>query len=114
MLLEGPRWRPNVSVPLVFEFEEAAKRECARGDLTDARIDAILDYLCAKASRREIFYLWRPFLRDPDDDLVLELAVESRCDFIITFNTRNFAGAERFGIRVVTPREFLKELREVS
>jgi predicted nucleic acid-binding protein len=50
---------------------------------------------------------WRPFLPDPKDDFVLELAVESRADFIITFNTRDFAGAERFGIRVLSPREFL-------
>jgi predicted nucleic acid-binding protein len=43
----------------------------------------------------------------------LELAVESRADFVLTFNTRDFAGAERFGIRVVSPREFLAIIEEV-
>ena len=44
---------------------------------------------------------------DPKDDFVLELAVESRADFLVTFNTRDFVGAERFGVRVISPREFL-------
>jgi hypothetical protein len=68
-----------------------------------------LDYLCSVATRREIFFLWRPFLRDREDDLVLELAVEASCDFIVTYNKRDFEGAEKFGIRVVTPKEFLEE-----
>jgi predicted nucleic acid-binding protein len=49
----------------------------------------------------------------PKDDFILELAVESRADFVLTFNTRDFAGAERFGIRVVSPREFLAIIEEV-
>jgi len=59
-----------------------------------------------------IFFLWRPFLPDPKDDFVLELAAESRADFVITFNTRDFAGAERFGVRVISPREFLAIMGE--
>jgi len=52
-------------------------------------------------------------LPDPRDDFILELAVESQCDFIITFNIRDFAGAERFGIEVITPQEFLRKLGEI-
>lgn len=52
---------------------------------------------------RRIFFLWRPTLRDPHDDTVLELAVEAAVDYLVTFNTRDFAGAERFGVRVITP-----------
>ena len=61
-----------------------------------------------------MFYLWRPTLRDSNDDLVLELAVAADCDAIVTFNQRDFAGVEQFGLRVVTPGEFLKEIGEAQ
>lgn len=51
---------------------------------------------------------------DPADDFILELAVESQCDYIITFNVRDFAGAENFGVEVITPKEFLRKLGEIS
>ena len=51
-----------------------------------------------------------PYLSDADDDMLLELAVAAQCDAIITFNVRDFVGAERFGLRVLTPREFLREI----
>ena len=72
----------------------------------------MLNFLCANAELRPVFFLWRPFLPDPKDDFVLELAVESRADFVITFNGRDFEGAERFGMRVVSPREFLAIIGE--
>jgi predicted nucleic acid-binding protein len=53
-------------------------------------------------------------LNDPKDDFVLELGVESGCDFIITFNIRDFIGVERFGLTAITPREFLKQIGEIS
>ena len=56
----------------------------------------------------EIFYLWRLFLKDQKDDLVLEVAVKSQSKYIITFNQKDFKGAERFGIEVLTPYAFLK------
>jgi len=59
-------------------------------------------------------FLWRPVLKDPKDDHVLELAVEASAQFIVTYNLRNFAGAEKFGIQVVTPKEFLKVIGELS
>jgi len=60
---------------------------------------------------QEIFFLWRPLLPDPADDHVLELAVAGQCDAIVTYNRRDFRGAERFGIGIVSPPEFLLELR---
>jgi len=90
-----------------------AKRQASVLGLSHSDIDDLLDYLCSVANLREIFFLWRPFLRDPRDDMVLELAVESECDAILTYNQRDFAGIEAFGIRVITPREFLKEIGEI-
>lgn len=54
-----------------------------------------------------IHFRLRPELSDPDDEFVLELAVVARCDFIVTHNLRDLRAAQRFGIRVVTPGEFL-------
>lgn len=70
----------------------------------------ILDFICGVARRQEVFFLWRPLLRDPKDDMVLELAVAAGCDAIITFNGRDFAGAGEFGVRVLAPKEFLTEI----
>lgn len=53
----------------------------------------------------------RPLLPGPKDDFVLELAVESRADFVFAFNTGDFVGADRFGVRVISPREFLAIIR---
>jgi predicted nucleic acid-binding protein len=76
-------------------------------------VDDILDFLCANSSLRPVFFLWRPLLPDFKDDLVLELAVESRAGFLLTFNARDFAGADR-GVRVIPPGEFLAILGEAS
>ncbi len=55
-------------------------------------------------------FLWRPQLPDPDDDLFLELAVSGQADAIVTYNQRDFLGSERFGIRVISPQELIKEI----
>lgn len=80
--------------------------------LSDDDIDSNLEFRCASANLRLIFFLRRPFLPDPKDHFVLELAVESRADFLVTFNAKDFVGAERFGIRIVTPWEFLAIIGE--
>jgi putative PIN family toxin of toxin-antitoxin system len=113
-LVGDERWRMNLSVPLVLEYEQTLKRVCAGGALSGGDVDDILDFLCANSSLRPIFFLWRPLLPDFKDDLVLELAVESQADFLLTFNARDFAGADRFGVRVIPPREFLAILGEAS
>ncbi|MBI5116360.1 putative toxin-antitoxin system toxin component, PIN family [Candidatus Poribacteria bacterium] len=108
MLLDRGDIEINISVPLIVEYEDAAKRIAREFGLTHADIDDILDYICSIAHRRKIHFLWRPFLKDPQDDHVLELAVESGCKIIVSHNVRDFSGAEQIGIRVVTPKEFLK------
>jgi putative PIN family toxin of toxin-antitoxin system len=113
MLIDGEKFETNISVPLILEYEDAAKRLIGEISLTARDIDNILDYVCAIANHRAIFYLWRPYLKDPKDDMVLEVAVTSHCDFIITYNQRDFQGAEQFGIRIVTAKEFLQEIGEL-
>ena len=99
-------------MPLVLEYEQTLKRICTGGGLSSSDIDHVVNFLCSNANLRPIFFLWRPLLPDPKDDFVLELAVESRADFVLTFNTRDFAGADRFGVRVISPREFLAIIGE--
>ncbi|MFM8830650.1 MAG: putative toxin-antitoxin system toxin component, PIN family [Spartobacteria bacterium] len=57
-----------------------------------------------------MFFTWRPTLSDPDDEIFLELAVAASATHIVTYNTNDFSRASRFGIRVVTPSELLKEI----
>jgi len=108
LLLADNAFVPNISVPLFVEYESVAKRTGLLSELDVSDINAILDYILIKSNIRKIFYLWRPFLKDQKDDLVLEVAVESQSEYIITFNTRDFSGCEKFGINIVTPYEFLK------
>jgi hypothetical protein len=71
------RFDIHLSVPLVLEYEDALSRQVAQGQVKQSVVDAVLDFHCRVARRHPIFFLWRPFLRDPCDDMVLELAVKS-------------------------------------
>ena len=113
-LIDSGKFEINISVPLILEYEDAAKRLLGEIPLTARNIDDILDHICQVANQRNIFYLWRPFLKDPKDDMVLELAVTANCDVIVTYNKEDFQGAEQFGLRRVTPKEFLQEIGELS
>jgi len=107
MSLKDDVYVSHISVPLFIEYESVVRREGLVENLTEKDIDTILDYFLSKSKIQKIFYLWRPFLKDPKDDLVLELAVKSQSKYIVTFNKRDFVGSEKFGIKAVTPYEFL-------
>jgi putative PIN family toxin of toxin-antitoxin system len=113
MLLVGTgRFDIHVSVPLVLEYEEVLLRQRLQLGLTQTDVVDIVDALCALATPHEIYFLWRPYLHDRKDELILELAVAARCDYIITYNKRDFSGVETFGIRVIDPRTFLQAIGE--
>jgi putative PIN family toxin of toxin-antitoxin system len=111
-LLAEEAFEISVSVPLVLEYEAVARRQARELGLTYADVDTVVDFVCRQARHCTIFYLWRPFLRDPNDDMVLEVAVEAQCEYIVTFNTQDFAGVEQFGLRTLTPGAFLAVLQE--
>jgi putative PIN family toxin of toxin-antitoxin system len=104
----------HLSVPLVLENEQVAKRQAKALGLSHEDIDDVLDYLCSVAVRHEIFFLWRPILRDPRDDMVLELAVSASCPTVVTYDKRDFEGAEKFGIDVETAKEFLQRIGDLT
>ena len=61
-------------------------------------------------SFQKIYFLWRPFLKDPKDDHVLEVAIASQTKTIVTHNIKDFKGSEQFGIRAISPKDLLKEI----
>lgn len=101
---------PCVSVGLLFEYEAVLKRPTTSLALSTADVDDVLDYLVASSRRQQTHFLWRPKLRDPSDDMVLEVAVAAGADPIVTFDARDFAGSGSFGVRAITPGEFLSTL----
>jgi putative PIN family toxin of toxin-antitoxin system len=109
-LVGSGRFGINLSVPLVLEYEEVLLRTESDIILLRSAIEDVLDYHCSVARHHEIFFLWRPYLKDPRDDMVLELAVKAGCQFIITYNLRDFAGCERFRVRPLPPAEFLRQI----
>ena len=103
-----------LSVGLVLEYEEVLERHRESAGLTSSDIRDLLDYLCAVGRHQTVFYLWRPALPDPDDDMVLEVAVAGECDGIVTFNVRDYPGVGKFGLWVETPKDFLKRIGVIS
>jgi putative PIN family toxin of toxin-antitoxin system len=113
-LVGRERFEIAVSAPLVLEYEDVLKRPDLRVGLSVDEIDAVLDYLCSVGERAEVFYLWRPLLSDPKDDMVLEVAVAGGCDTIVTFNERDFRDARQFGLEVMRPQAFLRRIGELK
>jgi putative PIN family toxin of toxin-antitoxin system len=101
-----------VTVPLVFEYEDVLKRE-PLGILTEAAED-VLDYICQVASKHNVYFMWRPYLRDAKDDMVLEAAVAAEATHIVTFNTKDFQGVGRFGVQALWPADFLLQIGALS
>jgi len=99
------------SVPLFLEYEDVLLRhtECLTPNPQD--VEAFLATLAAFVEPVEISYLWRPQLRDPKDDMVLEAAVNGRADVLVTHNMRDFRAAKTFQVAVVTPADGLNQLR---
>ena len=106
----GRRFEIALSVPLVLEYEDALLRASTATGLSQADVDALLDYFCSVGHQQSIFFLWRPLLPDPKDDLVLELAVAAGCRTIVTHNVRDFRGADGLGVTAQRPVEFLRSV----
>lgn len=117
LLVAGLKRRFTVlaSVPLIFEYEAALGRteHLRASGLSLHEVGVLLDAVAAIAEPVRLAYLWRPALRDPDDDMVLETAVNGSANAIVTFNVRDFTGpAQRFGIEVMRPGEMWERLRK--
>jgi len=113
-LLPSGRFSIAISVPLIIESEDVLRRGKLPTSISEKDISDFLDFLCYVGYRQDIFFLWRPFLPVSSDDLVLEVAVAGGCDAIITYNKRHFKNVEKFGLRILDPKEFLSEIGVIS
>lgn len=105
--------RPLASTALFLEYEDVLMRPetrlATKMDASD--VQGFLAALASVAEGVDVNFRWRPQLKDPKDELVLEAAVNGGADALVTHNVRDFrTAAPRFGLRVLLPRELLKEL----
>lgn len=111
--LPSPKWQPALSVPLFTEWQAVLTRaENLPQGVSEQHMLGFVDYVAACSHLQAIHYLWRPMLRDPDDDMVLECAAAAQCRFIVTHNVRDFAAAASLNIRAITPANFLALLEQ--
>lgn len=103
----------HLSVPLVLEYEEKLKEKRNKLGLSLSDIEDVIDYLCSSGIRHnDINFFWRPCLNDPDDEMILELGIHSKSDFIVTHNIKDFKKVKGFRIRAILPSDFLRMLQE--
>ena len=114
-LLPHPRFQICLSVAVYTEWQAVLSRpeHLPPGIDADTAL-GFLRYLVSLAHLQDIYFLWRPFLRDPDDDMVLECAVAAGCGYIVTHNIKDFRRTEQLGVQAITPAEFLQILKEKS
>jgi putative PIN family toxin of toxin-antitoxin system len=108
--IEKGKLKLVMSTTLLFEYEDILKRDQIVLGLSDGEVEKILDFLCLQSEHQKIYFLWRPRLPDPKDDHLLELAIASGTKLIVTHNTRDFKGAETFGVKPITPKELMEEI----
>ena len=115
-LFESGQQGSVVSIPLVIEYEDVLMRSDHRQrypQFGDEDLVRFIDDICAVSIHQPIFYLWRPFLSDPKDDMVLETAFNGNAELIVTHNVRDFRlVGDKFAIRAITPGDFLQRLKE--
>lgn len=105
-------FQPCLSVALYVEWQQVLSRpENIPPGVSSEAVAGFLRYIASEAHLQEIYFLWRPVLKDPNDDMVLELAVASQSKVVVTHNVSDFAGADRFGIDVLRPASFLARMR---
>lgn len=110
--IPSDRFEICLSVALYLEWQDVLTRpeHIAPGRTVDEALEFVR-FLGAKAWLQPIYFLWRPYLPDPGDDMILELALAAGCNYVVTHNVRHFAGAEKLGIEPVTPGEFMRLLK---
>jgi putative PIN family toxin of toxin-antitoxin system len=102
-----------LSVPLAMEYEAVCGRPEHRlaAGLSCRQVETYVDAIVAMAEPVQTHFLWRPQLRDPNDEMVLEAAVNGGADALVTFNVRDYgAAAARFGVEVLLPREAITRI----
>ena len=114
-MLPSSQFEIALTVALFTEWQSVLTRPEHLPPGADPQVAmGFLRYLASIAHLQDVHFLWRPFLRDPDDDMVLEGAVASGCQFIITHNVKDFKRSHELNVSAITPAEFLTLLRNTS
>lgn len=114
-MLPSRQFQVALSVSLYTEWQAVMTRpENFPPGMTAEDATAFLRYLASIAHLQDVFYLWRPRLKDPDDDMVLECAVAAGCSYIVTHNVRDFSGIDSLGVQAIRPADFLALIRSSS
>jgi putative PIN family toxin of toxin-antitoxin system len=101
----------NVALMLEYEAVCGRREHMGTAKFNSKQLSIFLDAIAALVEPVESHFIWRPQLRDPSDEMVLEAAVNRAADAIVSFNSRDFGPAPtRFGIRVLLPREALRSV----
>ena len=110
--LPSPQFELALSQPLYNEYLDVLLRPTVKpSGISEADITDFVREITGAAHRQNIYFLWRPWLKDPKDDMILELAVAAQCSHIVTFNLKDFANIELFGIEAVAPADFYAIVR---
>ena len=104
-------WTTVLSNHLLFEYEEVLKRQAPELGLSLEDVDELLNAVCARAEECLLSHAWQPILSDPDDEPLVQLAVESDAFRIVSHNVRHLLPATSLGVELLRPREFLDKLR---
>jgi len=107
------RFTTCLSVPLMLEYESVLLRHLRDTGLTRGDVEDVLDFLGLAGEPCAVYFRWRPYLKDADDDMVLELAVAAGCSRIVTHNVRHFRDLPHFSVEAVTPSRFLREIGDL-
>ena len=113
--IPSPQFEISLSIGLYAEWQDVLSRpEHLPPGQTSADALGFLRFLASQARLQDIFFLWRPYLPDPDDDMILELAFAANCRYIVTHNMKDFRGCQQLGVEAITPREFLAIVTSTS
>jgi len=114
-MLPSPRFELALTIPMYTEWQSVMTRaeHMPPGACVDLTM-RYLRYLASMAHLQDVHFLWRPFLSDPDDDMVLECAVASGSQFIVTHNIRDFRRVEELKVQAIKPADFLNLMRTTS
>ena len=112
-LIQKKRFMPILSLPLFLEYEEVVHREVQKGIFPFEKGEMLLDFISYHFEHQELHYRWRPMLNDPKDEMVLETLLNSRSEYLITYNKKDFLNVKELKNRILDAKEFLQLIGDI-
>ena len=112
-LVQSGVFTPVLSLPLYLEYEEVIMRQVNSGVFLHEAGENLLDFICYNFEHQELHYQWRPMLNDPKDEMVLETLFNSRSQYLITYNKKDFTAVKELKNRILDAKEFLTLIGDI-